>query len=73
MVSTWPLPVSATKPIPERVPDAPVQLTVHSICSYLYQCRLCGVNFSNKAQQKSNGDHFNAASQQFFRYTEAIA
>jgi hypothetical protein len=27
----WPLPVSATKPMAERVPLAPVQLTVHSM------------------------------------------
>src|SRR5665647_630188 len=31
IVNTWPLPVSATNPIPERAPVAPVQLTVHSI------------------------------------------
>jgi hypothetical protein len=31
IINTWPLPVSATNPMPERVPDAPVQLTVHSI------------------------------------------
>jgi hypothetical protein len=27
----WPLPVSATNPIPERVFNPPVQLTVHSM------------------------------------------
>ncbi|MNT30003.1 hypothetical protein D3C72_1657720 [compost metagenome] len=33
MATTWPLPVSATKPIPDRAPLAPVQVTVHSIAS----------------------------------------
>jgi hypothetical protein len=27
----WPLPVSATKPMPDRVVKPPVQLTVHSV------------------------------------------
>jgi hypothetical protein len=31
MATTWPLPVSAIKPMPERVPEFPVQLTVHSM------------------------------------------
>ena len=31
MAITWPEPVSATKPMPDRVPAAPVQLTVHSM------------------------------------------
>jgi hypothetical protein len=35
MPITWPLPVSATNPMAERVPLAPVQLTVHSICVLL--------------------------------------
>jgi hypothetical protein len=35
MVMVWPLPVSATNPMPERVPRAPVQLTVHSMLFFL--------------------------------------
>jgi hypothetical protein len=31
IATTCPLPVSATKPMAERVPLAPVQLTVHSM------------------------------------------
>ena len=31
MASTWPLPVSAIKPMGDLAPVAPVQLTVHSI------------------------------------------
>jgi hypothetical protein len=38
MVNTWPLPVSATKPMFDRVPVAPVQVTVHSMVEVL-----CGV------------------------------
>jgi hypothetical protein len=38
MATMWPEPVSAKKPIPERVPAAPVQVTVHSI--FLFPCRL---------------------------------
>src|SRR3989344_1489008 len=36
IVKTWPLPVSATKPMPERVPVPPVQLTVHSMVYLLF-------------------------------------
>ena len=38
MAITWPEPVSATKPMPERVPAAPVQLTVHSMSAILSVC-----------------------------------
>jgi hypothetical protein len=31
MAIMWPEPVSAKKPMPDRVPAAPVQVTVHSI------------------------------------------
>jgi hypothetical protein len=35
MVTVWPEPVSAKKPMPERVPVAPVQETVHSMWCFL--------------------------------------
>src|SRR5258708_7839100 len=31
IISVWPVPVSARKPMPERAPVAPVHVTVHSI------------------------------------------
>jgi hypothetical protein len=58
MASTWPLPVSATNPIPDRAPLAPVHVTVHSIVFVPAEARM---------------QHDTCALQQITGYTERTA
>ncbi len=64
MARTWPLPVSAMNPMPERVPEAPVQVTVHSML--FFPIKLA-------ARRLSRPHHRDfAASQHRLRYTCAM-
>jgi hypothetical protein len=50
IVMTWPLPVSATNPMPERVPAPPVQLTVHSMRVFSFSVKELRCQRNDKAQ-----------------------
>jgi hypothetical protein len=70
MASTWPLPVSATKPMPERVPAAPVQLTVHSMSWFLLVAERAAARHEVFACSTATAL---AATQQKERYTDFAA
>jgi hypothetical protein len=40
ITKVWPLPVSAKKPMPERVPVAPVQVTVQTMWVILHKLKI---------------------------------
>src|SRR6218665_3089396 len=68
IAKTWPLPVSATKPMPDRVPAPPVQLTVHSIAVLCWS-----VVFLPAFAQICPSKYGFAAPQQDLRYTSRHA